>query len=222
MDNAYKSLDLYSDIVVNRKKFKIKKMNIGEYIEFTVNFQVIDRLEKLRKINKKYFDVKIWKESLVECVKLSAIKKPFLANNTDLRMIVNEAIKFNAAPSKGNKEGIDLVINNDYLQIVIHELALYYHWSKDQILKLYPEEMQIYFAKIGDYLEMKNKKEALFLLDLEAIVTGPHLTEKGSRKYYNDLQRRREAIISGDQIEKLDIDKFKKQQADWLATQGVH
>jgi hypothetical protein len=220
MDNSYKSFDIYSEVVINKKVFKIKKMNLGELIEFMTNYRIFVSLEHLGKINTKFLDKKLQKEALNECIKLSVIQKPLFINLKTICTLIEEVLKFNSSPEE--KEEKDQVFNNDYLQVVIHEIALQYHWSKEQILKLYPEEIKIYFAKINEHLDNKVKKDALFMIDLEAIITCPQLTKDGFSKYMNDYQRRRDNIIKGIKLEKLDIENFKKKQAEWLATQGVH
>ena len=221
VDNAYKSFDRFDTVFVKSKCFWLKKMNFGEFVEFITNYQIMTKLEILKTIKSFLFDRKEWGNALAECYRLSVLKKPRFVSTKIARIVIDEAMKLNRPESKeikDEKKEIDM----DYFQSMIHELAYYYHWSKEDILKLYIEEIEIYFKKIAKAIEHKQKKEDLKMLDFECYLLTPHMSKDGYRDYMRTYRTKRENIINGTHKKEINIEQFRIAQDEWLKTQGVH
>ena len=218
MDNAFKSLDLYSETKINGKKFQLKKLNIGDFIEFITNYRIMVKLEAVKALKPAWFDGLIWKSALKTCWGIILYKKSLFVGIPTKRMLIDESLKLNSSEKKDNKT--DQLMDNNYFQKLIHTLARYYHWSKQDILKLYPEEISLYIDFICDDNMIEAKKESLKMNEFDFMILKPHLTQKGYSQSLNDYKNRRDRIMSGNKTSHIDQERIKKEKA-WLESQGM-
>lgn len=222
MDNAYKSLELYKNIRYGLKTVRVKKLNLGQFIEFMINYKHFAIQDNLRKIPK-LFNRGIYRDALNACVKLSTGRT--YRSKRLCKFIIEESRKFSRPEGEGKKD-VDADLN--YLQGIIHTIAWYYKWSKVEVLALYPDEIKIYSEKIAREIRIENIKQNIFMTDLRYIIESPNVEKKNHTKHFLNYQSERKELIES--IKNIDnkkigqfnnLEEFKKSQSEWLKKEGV-
>lgn len=220
MDNAYKSLDAYCEINFIFRSVRINKLNLGQYIEFVNHYKIITAQNILKSFHSNLLKNKIVKASIRECVRLATGRKSY-GKLTD-RAIISQTLEFNK-PEKRGQAGGEKAFDPNYLQGLIHIIAKHYHWTKSEILKLYPDEVVVYADNIMRDIKLKYKEHALFIVDLDYIVSKSVVSKSGGTKLLASYQASRKKILSddGNEFKVGDLEAFKASQKAWLERNGI-
>ena len=221
MDNAYKSLDLYDVLVHKRNRIQVKKLNLGDYIEFLIQFDVMIRQEMLKEHYPNLYRKGLYESALNDCVRLATGKS--FKDVKFKRTIAHFALEFNRPDIKLEADE-KKAVNPDYFQEIIHFIAYHYKWSKTEIKSCYPEELLIYMKKINKELFEQYKMKELDKRDIRFYIEQGNVTKEGARLFLENYNSDRKSIIelTMDKKPEHDLEAFKKAEKEWLKSKGVN
>lgn len=198
------SFDSYSILRINKRKYKIQKLNFKKTMEYLIIYNAYVNMLTAHELfcNKfNWFEkkrslraIKAKKNDLMECIGIPKYRQK------DFKQIikyVSEKIECNKVKSTDKKT----VQDSNSIQGLIAYFALHFGWNKEQVFSLYPEEISIIMQKNEILLDIEALRSAAAQLAPKDFVKGleakQELDNKGSeavelaskKRIDNDINR---------------------------------
>jgi len=205
------SFDSYSILRINKRKYKIQKLNFKKTMEYLIIYNAYVNMLTAHELfcNKfNWFEkkrslraIKAKKNDLMECIGIPKYRQK------DFKQIikyVSEKIEINKTKNpETEQEKKDRVKSYDvnYIQNIIAYFALNFGWNKEEIFAMYPKEIDIIMNKANIWLDIESARHATAQLAPKDFVKGleakQELDNKGSeavelaskKRIDNDINR---------------------------------
>lgn len=193
MQGIYDHIDFYTEIVIDKNKYYLKKLKLGMYINFWVNYRAWKLTGNLSSLD----------EIIEECVYNS--KK---VNKKHKNVIADKIMeRVSSVIVSGNDVSDNVQDNKNWLSELIAYFGFHCGWDKDKILDLYMDEVESILDSLKKLVQLSNdeRQDRNFLSHFYAV-------SKPS-KYEEEIINKREKFG----VVNSDLEKLRKMNKEWMS-----